>query len=76
MEVARETTTDVVLRPETSILDRSRGRIRPVDALEPDEEGEQKCYSPDPKWTVSFAIDGRIGGEIDDEIAALARGTH
>ena len=33
----------------------------PVDAVEPDEEGEQKCYSPDPKPTVPI--------EIDDEIA-------
>ena len=39
--------------------------ICPVDAVEPDEEGEQKCYSPDPKPTGPIETDD----EIDDEIA-------
>ena len=47
--------------------------MRPVDAVEPDEEGEQKCYSPDPKQTGLPQIGGGIRDEIGRAPGVLVR---
>ena len=58
-------TRSVLSHAETSIFGRYRGRIRPVDAVEPDEEVVQKCSSLDSKQS-STRLDNRSVPIVED----------